>query len=136
MNDRAEPSAQTLTVGRALAGVYRILTLLIFAGVLAQVYAAGLMWYGVPGVHRRLGWMVMAGAFLCIPTSFAARPYGANPLYAFVLVGLMSLQPVFVFSLARVSPHLGAAHALNAGLILVLSARMCSRALKRTCRPA
>ena len=126
MADSGGPSSGVRAVAERS---FRGLAVLVLCGVAGQIYAAGLIWYGRPSGHRALGWLVMAAALANVPLAALGRAGRARVSLATAVAGLLLLQPVFVFGLARVSPWLGALHALNAAVVLVLSWELTRRAI-------
>ena len=110
----ARSRSLALRLHRALAGG-------LFVSVVVQVYAAGLLWYGVQQLHRSFGYAVIFAGIVAVPVSMWANGFGRRTKLHLVLAGLLVLQPVLVFVLARISPYVGALHALNAAIVLLTS---------------
>ena len=100
--------------------VHRVISYGLFLGVLVQIYAAGLMFYGVQEVHRTLGWLLIATALIAVPIGAWATGWQREAKLSLVLAGLLFLQPIFVFVLAGISPFLGGLHALSGGAALLV----------------
>ena len=100
---------------------HRWLAIAVFVGVLVQIYAAGLMLYGVQGLHRSFGYYVIMGAIVTVPLSLWAYGWRRVTKLQLLLTGLLILQPVFVFVLGRISPFIGGFHALDAAVATLIA---------------
>lgn len=131
---RASEGPNPSGTGSVLSRIQSLLALALIVGILAQIYAAGLMIYGRPQVHRMLGYGVILTAYLAAATSLAAYRWRRVSRLACGAALLLTLQPVFVFGLASVSPYLGALHALNGvvALLVAVAARAESRSSFRS----
>lgn len=89
-------------------------------GVALQFYLFGLLFYGVSELHRVLGWLLLLPAASAMVAGLFLQRRRLGGIAA-VLVLLVALQPIFVFTLAAVSPYLAALHPLNGLAIVVIS---------------
>lgn len=131
---RVHSEGRTPRTNSPVHAVQALLSWAVVVGILAQIYAAGLMIYGRPQIHQLLGYGVMLTAYLSTATSLASFGWRRPSRLACGAALLLTLQPVFVFVLASVSPYLAALHALNGALALLLAtaATAESRALTRS----
>jgi hypothetical protein len=106
----------------ALAAIHRTVNLAVLGGLAVQFYLAGGAMFGAVSLmpHRAAGFLLLLLSLASAIVALVARHRHAQPLHAFLLFGLMFLQPILVMGFRRL-PAVAALHALNAAAMIVVA---------------
>lgn len=104
---------------------HRLVNALLVAGIVVQVYLAGLAVFGESFTpHAVLGWSLIPLALISAGLAAMGCGWGRRTVVSLLLTVSIAMQPVFVFVLSAVAVELAAIHTLNALFALGLGVHL------------
>ncbi|MGH2710685.1 MAG: hypothetical protein ACRDH9_05720 [Actinomycetota bacterium] len=116
---------------RAFRYTFLVISAVFAAGIVAQVFFAGLMLFGQEGgvaLHRNTGWILHSAGFTFLVMPALARAGRKTIVMGVVLAVVTFVQPLLLEA-REASPLIAALHPVNALLVFSLSLVLARRAM-------